>query len=87
MNPYDLPRRADIAERAGYPSVARWLRRSARLLGVPVPPPASRAVELPALAGFSPGDLEGLGIRWRRDGDGQLLVLASPKARSHRGVN
>lgn len=79
MNPRDLPRKADIAERAGSIGVARYLRRWARLLGVPVPASVRTAVELPALAGFEPADLDGLGIPWRRDGDGRLLVVSRPR--------
>ena len=75
MDPRDLPRRIGIVERAGFRDGARWLRGLARSLGVRVPPPASRAVELPALDGFEGADLDALGVPWRRMDDGRLVIV------------
>lgn len=69
-----LPAKADCLEACGLRDAARHLRRMARRLGVP-----PRPVERPALAGLSARDLDGLGIPWRRDGDGRLLVVSRPR--------
>ena len=70
-----LALKADAIERSGVTgakSLARHLRRWARVAGFPAAP---LAVELPALPGFDERDLDGLGIQHRRASDGQLLVI------------
>ena len=74
MNPRELAAKAAAAERAGWRSLARHLRRAAHLEGVPAPPPEPRQLRLPALDGFEAADLDGLGIPWTRDG-GRLEII------------
>ena len=76
MNPHELAAKAAAAEKAGWKSLARHLRRSALRAGVPAPPPEPRQLRLPALSGFEAADLDGLGIPWTRDGrSGRLEII------------
>ena len=75
MNPHELAAKAAAAEKAGWRSLARHLRRAAYLAGVPAAPPEPRQLRLPALDGFSAEDLDGLGIPWTRGADGGRLEI------------
>lgn len=68
---YKTALKAVWARRIGEMDLYRHLARLARSLGYAVPP---REVELPALPGWSERDLEGLGIRCRRTGDGLVVI-------------
>lgn len=68
---YKTALKALALRKAGYFDAARHLERLARKLGFPVPP---RTVELPALPGLTERDLDGLGIRHRRAGDGLVVI-------------
>lgn len=73
MNKWDLPRKADIAERAGDLPTARHLRKWALREGVPVP--ERKAPRLPALP-FSAAELDGMGIPHETNADGTLSIVA-----------
>ncbi len=68
---YKTALKALALRKAGFEDAARHLARLARKLGFPVPP---KTVELPALTGLTERDLDGLGIRCRRTGDGLVVV-------------
>lgn len=75
-----LALKADAIERsgvAGAKSLARHLRRWARIAGFPAAP---MAVELPALPGLTVEDLEGLGIHCRRTSDGLVIIRPAGRA-------
>ena len=90
MNPHELAAKAAAAEKAGWRSLARHLRRSANLAGVPAAPPEPRQLRLPALDGFSAEDLDGLGIPWTRsrgaDG-GRLEILVRVRGGASNGTS
>ena len=81
MNSLEIREKAAALQRAGLSDAARHMRRWALLWGVPMPPGATRLVELPALEGFEAADLDALGVPWRRADGVKLISVPVPPGR------